>query len=146
MCRTRNIELVRSLGANHIIDYTTTDFTREKARYDVILDCVESQPLAAVRRALAPDGTVIPISGHGGRWLGPAGRIAGARLQSAFTRQRLRPFASIAKYRDLLTLAEMLTSGAVKPVIDRTYTLDEAAAAMRYVGQGHTRGKVTIIL
>lgn len=144
ICSTRNVELVRSLGADHVVDYTRIDFTRAGKRYDVILDNVEAQPLAAVRRALTPAGTLIPNSGHGGRWFGPLGRIVKALVLSGFTRQRLRPFTSVEKREDLLTLADLLTTGQVTPVIDRTYPLDEAADALRYVAAGHTRGKVVI--
>ena len=144
VCSARNVELVRSLGADHVVDYTRTDFTRAEKRYDVILDNVEAQPLAAVRRALTPAGTLIPNSGRGGRWLGPLGRIVKARVLSGFTRQQLRPFTSVGKRQDLLTLADLLTTGQVTPVIDRTYPLDEAADALRYVAAGHTRGKVVI--
>jgi NADPH:quinone reductase-like Zn-dependent oxidoreductase len=144
VCSTRNLELVRSLGADHVVDYTRTDFTRTGKRYDVILDNVEAEPLAAVRRALTPTGTLIPNSGRGGRWLGPIGRIVKARVLSGFTRQHLRPFTSVEKRQDLLTLADLLATGQVTPVIDRTYLLDEAADALRYVGAGHTRGKVVV--
>lgn len=144
VCSMRNVELVRSLGADHVVDYTQTDFTRAEERYDVILDNVEAQPLAAVRRALAPTGTLIPNSGRGGRWFGPLGRIAKARVLSGFTSQRLRPFTSVGKRRDLLTLADLLATGQVRVVIDRTYPLNEAADALGYVGAGHTRGKVVI--
>jgi NADPH:quinone reductase-like Zn-dependent oxidoreductase len=146
VCSTRNVDLVRSLGARHVVDYMTTDFTRTGTRYDVILDNVEARPLAAVRRALAPTGTLIPNSGRGGRWLGPIGRILKARLLSGFTRQQLKPFVSIEKREDLLTLADLLATGQVKPVIDRTYPLEEAAEALRYVATGHARGKVVITL
>jgi NADPH:quinone reductase-like Zn-dependent oxidoreductase len=101
-------------------------------------------PLAAVRRALTPTGTLIPNSGRGGRWLGPLGRIVKARVLSGFTRQQLKPFLSVGKRQDLLTLADLLATGQVTPVIDRTYPLDEAADALRYVGAGHTRGKVVV--
>ncbi|WP_370584140.1 NAD(P)-dependent alcohol dehydrogenase [Ornithinimicrobium cryptoxanthini] len=144
VCSTRNVDLVRSLGADHVVDYTRTDFTRTEKRYDVILDNVEAQPLAAVRRMLRPTGTLIPNSGRGGRWLGPLGRIVKARVLSGFTRQQLRPFTSAEKHQDLLTLADLLATGQVTPVIDRTYPLDEAADALRYIGTGHTRGKVVI--
>jgi NADPH:quinone reductase-like Zn-dependent oxidoreductase len=144
VCSTRNLELVQSLGAAHVIDYTRTDFTQAGRIYDVILDNVEAQPLQAVRRALAPTGTVIPNSGRGGRRIGPLGRFVKARARSLVTRQTLRPFTSIEKHQDLLDLAELLETGRLTPVIDRTYPLSEAAEALRYVGAGHTRGKVVI--
>lgn len=144
VCSTRNVELVRSLGADHVIDYTRTDFTRTGRRYDVILDNVEAQALADVRRALTPTGTLIPNSGRGGRWLGPLARIAKARVLSRFTRQNLRPFLSVEKRADLLALADLLETGRITPVIDRIYPLKEAAEAFRYVGAGHTQGKVVV--
>ena len=144
VCSTRNVDLVRSLGAAHVVDYTRTDFTQTGKRYDVILDNVEAQPLADVRRALMPTGTLIPNSGRGGRWLGPIGRIVTARVLSGFTRQRLKPFLSVGKRSDLLALADLLATEQVRPVIDRTYPLHEAADALRHVGAGHTRGKVIV--
>lgn len=146
VCSTRNVDLVRSLGADHVVDYTGTDFTRTGKRYDVILDNVEAQPLAAVRRALTPTGVLIPNSGRGGRWLGPIGRIVRARVLSGFTRQQLKPFLSVGKRHDLLTLADLLATGQLTPVIDRTHPLDEAAEALRHVGAGHTRGKVVVTI
>ncbi len=144
VCSTRNMELVRSVGADHVIDHTRTDFTRMGLRYDVIFDNVEAQSLSEVRRALTPTGTLIPNSGRGGRWVGPLGRVVKARTRSLFTRQTLRPFTSFGKRRDLLDLAELLEAAQLTPVIDRTYPLSEAAEALRYVGAGHTRGKVVI--
>jgi NADPH:quinone reductase-like Zn-dependent oxidoreductase len=144
VCSTRNVDLVRALGADHVIDYTRTDFTSAGKQYDVILDNVEAQPLEAVRRVLAPAGTLIPNSGRGGRWLGPLPRIAAARVLSGFTSQRLRPFTSLGKRKDLLALADLLTTGQIRPLIDRTYPLDDAADALRHVGAGHSRGKVVI--
>ena len=144
VCSTRNMELVRSVGADHVIDYTRTDFTRTGLRYDVIFDSMEAQSLSEVRRALTPTGTLIPNSGRGGRWVGPLGRIVKARARSLFTRQTLRPFLSVGKRQDLLDLAELLEAAHLTPVIDRTYPLSEAAEALRYVGAGHTRGKVVV--
>lgn len=144
VCSAGNVELVRSLGADHGVDYTTTDFTCGEKRYDVILDNVEAQPLAAVRRALTSTGVLIPNSGRGGRWLGPLLRIVRARLRSLFTRQRLRPFTSVEKHEDLLALADLIATGQVMPVLDRTYPLDDAAGALRHVASGHTRGKVVV--
>ena len=144
VCSTRKVELVRSLGAAHVIDYTRTDFTQAGQRYDVILDSVEAQSLSEVRRALTPTGTLIPNSGRGGLWVGPLGRVVKARARSLFTRQTLRPFTSVGKRQDLLELAELLETGRLTPVIDRTYPLSGAAEALRYVGAGHTRGKVVV--
>ena len=143
VCSTRNVDLVRSLGADHVVDYTRTDFTRTEKRYDVILDNVEAQPLAAVRRALTPTGILIPNSGRGGRWLGPLGRIVKARAVRVHP-SAAEAFTSVGKRQDLLTLADLLATGQVTPVIDRTYPLDEAADALRYVAAGHTRGKVVV--
>lgn len=144
VCSTRNLDRVRLLGADHVVDYTRTDFTRTGLRYDVILDNVEAQPLSAVRRALAPTGVLIPNSGRGGRLIGPLGRIARARARSLFTRQTLRPFLSVEKRQDLLHLAGLLEAGQLTPLIDCAYSLSEAAEALRYIGAGHTQGKVVV--
>jgi NADPH:quinone reductase-like Zn-dependent oxidoreductase len=146
VCSTRNVDLVRSIGADHVIDYTTEDFTRSGQRYDVILDNVEAQPLSAVRRALTPAGTLVLNSGRGGRWIGPLGRWAKAGVRSLFTRQKLRPNISPEKQQDLLVLKDLIEAGTVTPVIDRTYPLSDAAQALAYVGAGHTRGKVVVTL
>ena len=105
---------------------------------------VEAHPLQAVRNALTPTGTLIPNSGRGGRWVGPLGRFVKARVRSLVTRQTLKPFTSVQKRQDLRTLAGWLEAGELTPVIDRTYRLSAAADALRYVGAGHTRGKVVI--
>jgi NADPH:quinone reductase-like Zn-dependent oxidoreductase len=144
VCSTRNVELVRSIGADHVIDYTEQDFTRSGQRYDVILDNVEAQPLSAVRRALMPTGTLVLNSGRGGRWIGPLGRWAKAGVRSLFTRQTLRPILQTETHEDLLVLKDLIEDGAVTPVIDRTYPLSDAAQALAYVGAGHTRGKVVV--
>lgn len=144
VCNGRNAELVRRLGADHVVDYETTDVTGGSARFDVILDSVEAQSLAAMRRILTPAGTLIPNSGRGGPWIGPLGRIARARLLSAVTRQRLRPFTSLGRRSDLLVLADMLVSGEIAPVVDRRYALADAADALRQVATGHTRGKLVV--
>lgn len=146
VCSSTNVDLVRSLGADYVIDYTKADFTLTKRPYDVIFDNVESKPLATVRRALTRTGVLIPNSGRGGRWLGPLGRIARTRLLSGFTRQRLRPFTSFSKHQDLVMLVSLLVAGDVRPVVERTFNLDEAADAMRHVATGHTRGKVVVTI
>lgn len=145
VCSAANLELVRSLGADVAIDYATTDVTEGDAVFDAILDNVEARPLAAMRRILAPDGTLIPnAGGGGGPWLGPLTGIAGARLRDLTTRQRLRPFLSIEKHADLLELARLVADGRLRPVVGRTFALDDAAAALAHVATGHARGKVVV--
>jgi NADPH:quinone reductase-like Zn-dependent oxidoreductase len=144
VCSTRNVDLVRSIGADHVVDYTREDFTRSGQLYDAILDSVEAQPLSAVRRALAPGGTLVLNSGRGGRWIGPLGRWAKAGVRSLFTHQTLRPVLQGETPQDLLVLKDLIEDGAVTPVIDRTYPLSDAAQALAYVGAGHARGKVVV--
>jgi len=146
VCSTRNVDLVRSIGADDVIDYTREDFTRSGRRYDVIVDNVEAQPLSATRRSLAPAGTLVLNSGRGSRWIGPLGRWAKAGVRSLFTRQTLRPILKGENQQDLLVLKELIEDGAVTPVIDRTYPLSDAAQALAYVGAGHTRGKVVVTI
>ncbi len=144
VCSTTKVDLVRDLGADHVVDYTREDFTRSGRRYDVILDNVEARPLSAVRRALAPRGTLVLNSGRGGRWIGPLGRWAKAGVRSLFTHQTLRPNLQRETQQDLFVLQELIEDGAVTPVIDRTYPLSDAAQAFAYVGAGHARGKVVV--
>jgi NADPH:quinone reductase-like Zn-dependent oxidoreductase len=141
---TRNVEMVRSLGADHVVDYTRDDFTDGTRRHDLILDLVGNRSLSELRRALTPTGTLLISHGAGGRWLGPMGTILRAVLTSAFMGQTLKPFESHTTMEDLLAISEMVESGQLKPVIDRTYPLSEAAEAVRYVELGHARGKVVI--
>jgi NADPH:quinone reductase-like Zn-dependent oxidoreductase len=144
VCSTRNVDMVRLIGADHVIDYTKETFTQSGQRYDVILDNAEAQSLSECRRVLAPKGTYIPNRGTGGRWIGPLGRIAKARVVSLFVRQSLRPFLSKENNNDLVHLKELIESGKVTPVIDRTYPLSKSADALAYVAEGHARGKVAI--
>ncbi|WP_149179580.1 NAD(P)-dependent alcohol dehydrogenase [Streptomyces sp. TRM49041] len=144
VCSTRNVEMVRSIGADHVIDYTKEDFTTGGKRYDLVLDNVGNHPLSACRRALTPQGSLVLISGEGGRWLGPLGRIMHALVLSLFVRQRLVFFMARPTKDDLEALRELLESGKVTPVIDRTYPLSELPEAIRYLETGHARGKVVI--
>jgi NADPH:quinone reductase-like Zn-dependent oxidoreductase len=144
VCSTRNVDLVRSIGADHVIDYTREDFTRTGERYDVILDNVGNRSLSGYRRALTAKGMLVPNSGLGGRWIGPVGRLLKARVRSMFVSQRVATFTAEGNRDDLLALKELIEAGKVTPVIDRTYPLAETADAFRYLEKGHTRGKVVI--
>jgi NADPH:quinone reductase-like Zn-dependent oxidoreductase len=144
VCSTRNADFVRSIGADHVIDYTREDYLQGGHRYDLILDNVGNHSVLQCRRALTPGGTLLPNSGAGGRWLDGLPRVAGAFALSPFVRQRLRPFVPAGTGADLAVLTELIEAGKVTPVIDRTYPLSETAAALAYYGQGHTRGKVVI--
>ena len=141
VCSTANVDMVRSIGADHVIDYTKEDFTRGAARYDLILDNVASHSFAAYRRVLAPGGRLLPSSGHAGM-----GYVVKAFLLSLFVRQQGRPFISAPNQADLITLKEMVEAGRVTPVIDRRYPLSETVEAFRYLDQGHARGKVVIVV
>ncbi|MBM4407151.1 MAG: NAD(P)-dependent alcohol dehydrogenase [Chloroflexi bacterium] len=148
VCSTSNVGLVRSLGADQVIDYTQEDFTTNGQQYDLILDNVGNRSLSELRRALTRRGMLIPNSNKGsGRWLGGyLRRAVQAVVVSPFVPQRLRPFASTDKREDLVALTGLIESGAVTPVIDRTYPMNEAAEALAYYGSGHVRGKVIITI
>lgn len=145
VCSTTKVDLVRSLGADHVIDYTREDFADGKQRYDVILDIGGNPSLPRLRRALAPKGTLVIAGGEtGGRWLGGTDRQLRALLLSRFVDQKLTTFICRENHEDLLVLKELIEAGKVTPVIDRSYPLSEAAKAIRYLEQGHARGKVVI--
>ena len=147
VCSTRNVDLVRSLGADRVIDYTKEDFTKTGQRYDVILDNVGNQPLLSFRRALIPKGKYVMIGGGGPNdqgLIGPLFRPIKAMLLSPFMSQEMGMFIADTNQKDLAVLADLMQSGKVKPVIDRTYKLSEVPAAIAYLEQGHARGKVVI--
>lgn len=147
VCSTKNLDLVRSLGADHVIDYTKEDFMKGDQRYDVILDNVGTQPLSGFRRVLTPKGNYVMIGGGGpndGKWIGPMGRPIKAMVMSPFISQKMGFFMAKQDKSDLNVLADLMQSGKVTPVIDRTYTLSQIADAIRYLEQGHARGKVVI--
>lgn len=148
VCGTHNVELVRSLGADRVIDYTKEDFTRGTQRFDLILDVAASRSLAACARVLAPGGRLVVIGAAGsGRSFTPiAMRMLGAKLRSRFGRHRMSMFMATSAREDLITLSTLIGSGAVTPVIDRTFTLRDTPAAMRYLEQGHAQGKVVITM
>jgi len=147
VCSTRNLEMVRSLGADHVLDYTKEDFAKGDQRYDVILDNVPNHSLSECRRILNPQGKYVMIGGGGpndNRWIGPFGRLIQALVVSPFVSQKMGMMMAELKKSDLAILGDMMQSGKVKPVIDRTYKLSELPAAIRYLEEGHARGKVVI--
>lgn len=149
VCSTRNLDLVRSLGADHVIDYTKEDFTRSEARYDVILDNVGNRALLDCRRVLTPEGTYVLIGGGGpndGRWIGPLAAPIRELLLSPFVSQKLVMLLADLNARDLTFLSDLMSAGKVTPVIDRRYRLQEVADAIRYLEAGHARGKVVLTL
>jgi NADPH:quinone reductase-like Zn-dependent oxidoreductase len=142
---TKNVDLVRSIGADHVIDYTKVDFTRTGQRYDFILDNVANRSLSDLRRALTPKGTLVPNGGgFDHRWIASGGRLIAAKLSFAFGSQNVLTFIASPKLENLAALAEFVEGGKVTPVIDRTYPLNETAEAIRYLGEGHARGKVVV--
>lgn len=144
VCSTRNMELVHSIGADHVIDYTQEDFARGSERYDLILDNVGNHSLSAARRALTAEGLLLangaPISG----WFGGLGHIAASFSVSLFTGRQGRPFVSMPNPEDLATLKELVEAGKLTPIIDRTYPLSETPEAMAHVGEGHSQGKTIV--
>jgi NADPH:quinone reductase-like Zn-dependent oxidoreductase len=147
VCSARNVELVRSLGADHVIDYTREDFTRGKQKYDLIFHLAGTHSPAACRRALTPNGTLVQSSGDAkGRWIGPLSRIFQAAVLSPFVSQELAQLDTKRSHEDLTFLTELIEAGKLTPVIDRTYPLRETAEAIRYLETGRARGKVVIAM
>ena len=146
VCSTTKVDLVRSIGADEVVDYTREDFADGARRYDLIVDTAGRRSLSQLRRALTPRGTLVIVGGEGGgRWLGGFDRlILRAPILSLFARQRLRPLVSKERREDLVVLKELIEAGKVTPVIDRTYPLGEAPEAIRYLEAGHARGKIVI--
>jgi NADPH:quinone reductase-like Zn-dependent oxidoreductase len=147
VCSSRNTELVRSLGADRVIDYTHEDFTKRAERYDFILDNVGNHSLPALRALLTPTGKLLTNNGTaGGRWFGTAGTMIKTGVQSMANRQQMAPSIKFQNRPDLLALKELVEAGKVTPVIDGTYSLSDTAAAIAHVGEGHARGTVIITI
>jgi NADPH:quinone reductase-like Zn-dependent oxidoreductase len=145
VCSTRNVDLVASLGADRVLDYKHVDFAAGDTRYDLILDTVGNRSLTDVLRVLEPAGIYVIVGAPSNdRWLGPLTRVAAAKLRQPFVDQSLKFFISDLNAKDLGELAALMESGRMKSVIDRTFTLAEAAAAVAYVEEGHARGKVIV--
>jgi NADPH:quinone reductase-like Zn-dependent oxidoreductase len=141
---TSKTELVRSIGADHVIDYTREDFADGRNRYDVILDIAGNRSLSELRRALTPWGTLVIVGAEdAGNWLGIRRQLRAAAL-SPFVRQKLGFFISKERRQDLEELRKLLEAGTIRPVVDRTFPLEEVPAAIRYLRDGHARGKIVI--
>ena len=145
VCSTQNVDLVRSIGADHVIDYTQEDFTRNGQRYDLIFDSAGYRSLSDCRRVLGPDGILVIVGiGDGRSSLRIVARLLNALLVSRFGRQKLVPLMAKRNKDDLIVLKELIEAGKVTPVIDRSYPLSEVPEAIRYLEEGHARGKVVI--
>jgi NADPH:quinone reductase-like Zn-dependent oxidoreductase len=149
VCSTRNVELVRSLGAHEVIDYTTTDFTRTGQRYDLLVDIAGSRSVWAGRRVLKPKGTYVFVGGQAGRWIQPAGHGFSVLAAGAFLSQRTAMADVVGRtdnQQNLMTLTKFIEDSKVTPVIDRRYPFEEIPAAIRYVEAGHAPGKVVVTI
>jgi NADPH:quinone reductase-like Zn-dependent oxidoreductase len=149
VCSTRNLAMVRSIGADEVIDYTREDFTQGDERYDLILDLVGNRSLSELRQVMEPEGMTVLIGGGGpdaGRWIGPLAGPLKAMLYSPFVSQEFASFLAHLNQEDLSLLGDLIQAGKVTPVIDRRYTLSEVPDAIRYLEEGHARGKVIIAL
>ena len=146
VCSTRNVEMVRSIGADHVFDYKKEDYTESGERYDLIIDMISNHSLLANRRVLKPEGTLVIVGGAKGDWLGPLMRPINAMMLSPFVGQDMGMMLARMDRDDLAILGELMAAGKVTPVIDRRYPLSEVAAAMEYSEEGHARGKIVIDL
>jgi NADPH:quinone reductase-like Zn-dependent oxidoreductase len=149
VCSTRNVDLVRKLGADEVVDYKREDFTRTGEQYDVVFDLVGNRSLKDLRRALAPAGILLLSGGgtsEGGSLIGPMGLVIRSQLVARFARHRMALVQEVPSSENLLALAELIGSGKITAVIDRTYPLSETAEAIRYVENEHTRAKVVITM
>jgi NADPH:quinone reductase-like Zn-dependent oxidoreductase len=144
VCSTANVDLVRSLGADHVIDYTREDFTRSGQRYDLIVDNAGNRSLLAMRRILAPTGRLVVVGAPKGNWIAPVARILGAKLLSRLGSRTFEMLLTDMTREDLLFLTELIEGGKVTPVIDRRYPLSEVPDAIRYLETMHARAKVVI--
>ncbi|CAN5757684.1 NAD(P)-dependent alcohol dehydrogenase [soil metagenome] len=144
VCSTRNVDLVSSIGADHVIDYTQEDFTRGGPRYDLILDNVGNHSMSASRRALTPDGTLISNGAPVGGWVGGVGHVLRAMVSSTLVRQQARPFISTNDRADLMSLKELIEAGRIRPVVGTTYPLGDVAEAIAHVAGGHAQGTTVI--
>jgi NADPH:quinone reductase-like Zn-dependent oxidoreductase len=147
VCSTAKVDMVRALGADHVIDYSREDFADGQHRYDVILDIGGHRRLSHLRRALTPKGRLVIVGGEtDGRWLGGTDRQLRAQLLSLFVSQKLGTFISSENAADLIALRDLIEAGKLMPAIDRTYPLSDVATAIRGLIDGHARGKIVITM
>ncbi|HEU0304009.1 MAG TPA: NAD(P)-dependent alcohol dehydrogenase [Gaiellaceae bacterium] len=147
VCSTRNVELVRSLGADRVVDYTQEDFTRLDERHDLMLDIAGSRAFGEVRRVLTPEATIVLVGAKmSGKGLGPLSHVIRMRLASLGRSQTVKFFIAKINEEDLAVLAELMEAGKVTPVIDRRYELAQIADALAYLGEGHARGKIVVTM
>ncbi len=146
VCSTRNVEMVRSIGADHVIDYKKEDYTQSERKYDLIIDMVGNHSLTANRKALTPNGILVMVGGAKGNWMAPLMNPLKALFLSPFVEQELVMILAQFNQEDLASLGELMQAGEVTPVIDRRYRLSEVPAAIRYSEEGHARGKIVIDL
>lgn len=144
VCSSKSADIVRSIGADHVIDYTREDFTKSGQRYDLIFDCVGNRSLSDLRRAMTAKGTYVVVGGPAGRWIGPLAPSLRALLVSPFVSQNLVTFTASINKEDLVVLKELIEAGKVTPVIDSCYNLSEVPQAVRHLEEGHARGKIVI--
>ena len=146
VCSASKAELVRSMGADHVVDYTREDFVDGRNRYDVILDIAGNRSLSELRRALKPRGTLVIVGGEdAGKWLGIRRQLRAAAL-SPFVRQKLGFFISKERQEDLEELRKLLEAGTIRPVVDKTFPLEEVPAAIQYLREGRARGKIAVVV
>lgn len=146
VCSTRNLDMVHSLGADHVIDYTREDFTRGDVRYDLIVDLVGNRGIGEIRRVLAADGRLVIVGGPRGNWLGPMTGALKAFAMSPFVDQQMGMMLAQMDQADLVTLGELVDAGRLTPVIDRVYPMQQLPQAIRYLEEGHARGKVVVTI
>jgi len=147
VCRTRNVEQARELGADRVIDYTKDDFTRSGERYDVIIDIAGSAPWGRMRRVLAPNGRLVIVGAQGGnRFIGPLGHIARMKLASLFASRKAVFFVAKFSHEDMEVMRGLLESGQMKAVVERVYPFSEIADALEAMGEGHARAKLVVAL
>ncbi len=146
VCSTRNVEMVRSIGADHVFDYTKENYTESEQRYDLIIDMVGNHSPLANRRVLSPEGIYVMVGGPRGNWLGPFMGAIQVMLLSPFVGQELTVLMAQVDRDDLVILRDLMEAGQMTPVIDRSYRLSEVPAAIRYSEEGHARGKIVVDL